>query len=290
MGKNRLLSAIFFICLVFSLNFIAAQPAKHLGLTYRIVGNTVLAEISSGPGEIIMNIPKEVDLFEINTANYSILDFNNYGELIAFSEEKIIIKYTSNSFIEKSGKKTFFISKIRFDNKINLTLFLPESAVLTEPKIIYPYSYDILTDGRSILLNWKDFSSNEILVAYEFIEKGFIIYYLIIFFLIFSIVLFYFFHRKKLEKEKRMLKEKIKSKIAEKPVEEILVKNLFEDEKKIVQYLLSREKNECWTKEILRDLGLSKVKLSRKLRALEQKEIIKKIPYGNENIIRLVKK
>ena len=70
---------------------------------------------------------------------------------------------------------------------------------------------------------------------------------------------------------------------------EEVTKNLFEDEKRIVEYLLKKKGKESWTKEIVRDLGISKVKLSRKLRSLEKKEIIKKIPYGNENKVRVLK-
>ena len=46
---------------------------------------------------------------------------------------------------------------------------------------------------------------------------------------------------------------------------------------------------EAWTKEILKEIGISKVKLSRKIRSLEKKELIKKVPYGNENKIKLTK-
>ena len=67
-----------------------------------------------------------------------------------------------------------------------------------------------------------------------------------------------------------------------------LTRNLFEDEKRIVKYLLEKKSHEAWTKEIIRNLNISKVKLSRKIRSLEEKKIIKRIPYGNENIIRLL--
>ena len=94
------------------------------------------------------------------------------------------------------------------------------------------------------------------------------------------------FERKKYKKRLKKVQIKNKTEISK----EGFTKNLFEDEKKIVEYLLNKKGNESWTKEILKDLEISKVKLSRKLRSLEQKEIIKRIPYGNENRIRLLKK
>jgi uncharacterized membrane protein len=69
-----------------------------------------------------------------------------------------------------------------------------------------------------------------------------------------------------------------------------LTRNLFEEEKKIVEYLVSRKNGESWTKEVARDLNIPKVRLSRKLRNLEQKGLIKRTPYGNENRIKLINK
>ena len=99
-------------------------------------------------------------------------------------------------------------------------------------------------------------------------------------------LIYILFERKKYKKRLKKVQIKNKTEISK----EGFTKNLFEDEKKIVEYLLNKKGNESWTKEILKDLEISKVKLSRKLRSLEQKEIIKRIPYGNENRIRLLKK
>ena len=86
-------------------------------------------------------------------------------------------------------------------------------------------------------------------------------------------------------------KEKVMSKFKKvTPAEkQKMLRNLYEDEKKIINFLLEQKDYECWTKELMRGVDISKVKLSRKLRSLEQKGLIKKIPYGNENRIRLVK-
>ncbi len=64
---------------------------------------------------------------------------------------------------------------------------------------------------------------------------------------------------------------------------------MFEDEKLIVRILLIEKTRELWQKQLEQKTGLNKVKLSRKLRSLEAKGLIEKIPYGNTNKIRLKK-
>jgi len=169
---------------------------------------------------------------------------------------------------------------------------LPEGAVLDESISVSPGPDSTTSDGRRIILSWKDFNDEQILVTYEFLDKNAFFYYTIIVILIIIFIAFYITKQRKFKRELEKHKEKGKNKIKESrkgKKEAELTKNLFEDEKKIVKYLLDKKDNESWTKEILRDLDITKVKLSRKLRSLEQKEIIKRIPYGNENRIRLLK-
>lgn len=72
-------------------------------------------------------------------------------------------------------------------------------------------------------------------------------------------------------------------------VKKEVTRNLLGEEKQIVEYLMDKKGKECWTKEMVHDLGISKVRLSRRLRNLVQKGLVEKIPYGNENRIKLIK-
>ena len=74
--------------------------------------------------------------------------------------------------------------------------------------------------------------------------------------------------------------------IKEKSTEKDITKNLFEEEKKIVEVLLENKEG-IWQKQLQLKTGLTKVKLSRKIRNLEEKGVLEKIPYGNTNKIRL---
>ena len=64
---------------------------------------------------------------------------------------------------------------------------------------------------------------------------------------------------------------------------------MFKDEKKIIELLLKKKDHSSWTKNLVKESGLTKVKLSRTLRKLEEKNLIEKMPYGNENLIKLKK-
>jgi len=68
-----------------------------------------------------------------------------------------------------------------------------------------------------------------------------------------------------------------------------LTRNLFEDEKLVVETLLAADKHELWQKQLELRTKIPKVRLSRKLRSLEAKGLIEKVPYGNTNHIRLKK-
>ncbi len=99
----------------------------------------------------------------------------------------------------------------------------------------------------------------------------------------------FYFQKKKFKKKINWVRER-QDKARRKLINSKKVsvtKNLFGDEKKIVEYLLLKKGKSSWTKELVKELEISKVRLSRKLRSLSEKELIKKEPYGNENKISL---
>jgi uncharacterized membrane protein len=52
---------------------------------------------------------------------------------------------------------------------------------------------------------------------------------------------------------------------------------------------MKKKNNECWTKELVKELGIPKVRVSRKIRSLSEKGILSKEKFGNENRIILNK-
>ncbi|MFW6310710.1 MAG: helix-turn-helix transcriptional regulator [Nanoarchaeota archaeon] len=257
-------------------------------LDYTIIDNKVLVEINlDSVSNYELKLPYDYKALDINT-NYDIID----NKLKIIKAENVSIKYITKSHLEQAKDNSFFIVKGSDSytfNEINLNL--PKEAILNQEPVIFPKNYELETNGRNIIIKWKEIPNSEILVSYEVIQNTgvFLYFFLILLLLILIYVLFNYYKNKK-ENKKQVKKKTPKKSISKKEeLKKSLTKNLFEDEKRIIEYLIEKKDNESWTKDIVKDLNISKVKLSRKLRSLVQKELIKKIPFGNENRIKLIK-
>ncbi len=280
------------IILFYGILFLNLISAVNVGTNYYIYDNKVLVEHNfDSVSNLELIIPKNIEKLDVN-AEYKVETLEKNFLIKINSAENLSINYITWSMIDKRGKKFYFVSKNYLNEFQEVKLVLPETAVLVKEGLIFPEPDEISSDGRSIILRWNDFKEEQILVDYEFIEEKNFIPYIVILIVILFFIGYLIFQREIFKKKIEKIKGKAgknKQKF-EKTKKESLTKNLYEDEKKIAEYLLNKKDNEAWTKEIVRELGISKVKLSRKLRSLEQKELIKKIPYGNENKIRILKK
>lgn len=254
--------------------FLLSLASAQIETNYYIYQNKVLVEYYfDSVSDLELRIPYDVGEPEVNS-EYELEDLGNYYLLKINSAENLSVKYITESMIDKVKNKFYFTSKNYLGDSQKVKLVLPESAVLVQEGIVFPEPDSISSDGRSIILEWDDYNDEQIVINYEFVKDNIFIFYIIILILILFFIGYLIFQKKIKGKPKK---------------HKDLTRNLFEDEKKIIEYLLDK-KDEVWTKEILKDLSISKIKLSRKLRSLEQKELIKKIPYGNENKIKLIKK
>jgi uncharacterized membrane protein len=225
-----------------SLIFLLIPTVFAAQVSYEIVNGKTLTTWKNYSGNL--NIPLDAKILDNNSDK---------------------ISYITSTYIEKDGKKIFFISKDPKQIGADITLTLPEGTLISQKYFIYPKEYSLTTDGRNIILKWINSTDQDVFVPYEIPTKSsWAMYGLIL--LIVLILGGSFYFTKKMKKDRKTL-------------------NLYRDEKRIMDYLLN--KKECWTKEIVKDLGISKVRLSRKLRSLEEKGLIEKEPHGNENRIKL---
>ncbi len=211
--------------------------------TYTIIGKKTLVEIELNESEI--------ELF-------------SFPEDFEYSEEKI--KYVSSSLIEKTSQEYFFIVKEKLHKDSLIKVVLPEGSIIQESSLLFPKNYSLFTNGKNIILTWKNPGEKEIIIQYSFPNKVNLLFYLLLGLVVLLFIFYFYFFKKSQKKEK-------------------YTQNLFKEEKKIMKYLLNKKQG--WTKEISRDLNIPKVRLSRKIRKLEEKGLIEKIPYGNENKIKL---
>lgn len=274
--------SLLILIILLSIPCIFAQ--SHIQENHEIIENKALVTINIDQvSNLEIKLPYGFEALEVNTA-YSI----SQDKLIIRSGQNIEISYITDASIDKAGYKYYFTLDRQFDQPSDVTIYLPEAAILLEDEIVFPKDYEIDSDGRRVILTWQDLDEGEILVAYGFVEDDDWHYIFIIAVLAVIIGAIYYYDKKKLKKAVKQVKQKSKKKQSKEEIEEEITKNLFHEEKEIVHFLLTKKGHEAWTKEIIKETGISKVKLSRKLRSLEAKEVIKKIPYGNENKVRLI--
>lgn len=277
--------------MVVVLVLLVASSALSQGVNYvdyLIDGDEVFVELGFvNASNLDLRLPPDAKSIELNTDGY-ILENHKDHKLIRINEsERLKVSYLTRNLIDRTEDSQFFVMENYFDKPMKVRVILPESAILSKSNIIFPFYYKVTTDGRRIIVSFDDFRDDQILVKYEFMGGSNFFFYFFSFILGGFFVSLYFFRHKvpiriKRELETAKFSEPVKSEGLD------ITRNLFEDEKRIVKFLLHKKNRESWTKELVRGLGISKVKLSRKLRSLEQKELIKKIPHGNENLIRLL--
>jgi uncharacterized membrane protein len=283
--------------LAFVLAVALVMPAVAAsGVDYQVIKDKVLVEMSLDRVEdFSYRLPYGYSVLSVNV-NYDIEDSDSYEMLEISSGENVEISYVTDALIEKTSDKSFFIVKNQLPFESDVRVFLPEGAVLSErgERLVVPDPDGMETDGRRVILSWNSFNESEIVAAYEFVGGMSVwVFVVIVVLFVIAFVASYLVREKKFMRKLRREIEAargISKKKKAGQVKKELTRNLFGEEKKIIEYLMDKKGHECWTKEIVRELGISKVRLSRKLRNLEQKELIKRIPYGNENRIRLVKK
>ena len=276
---------VIFISFIFLLSF-----ASAISYNVDIYDGSALVEIDfEDVYNLEFELPYDARVFETNVDNYELIDFEEYKLLRVNRADDLKISYITNSIIDETSSRSFFIFKNNFDEKLDVSLIIPEGAILGD--LIIPDANEIITDGKRIILKWNDFSEEEIVVDYNFIKERNDFWICVFIILLIAFILFYLYKSRKLKKQIKKYKQKnktVRKKTRERRKKDY-TRNLFGEEKKIIEYLLNKKGNESWTKELARELEISKVRLSRRLRSLEQKQLIEKIPYGNENRIKLLK-
>ena len=270
---------VIFALFLFLVGLVSAQT-----MTYNLVEDKALVEINFGVvRNFELELPYDARTIEVNS-NYELVEMEGSKLLkVGFSSD-LKVSYITDSVVDKSSKRDYFILSNDLEGS-DVTLFLPEGAILDD--LVFPDPNSMTTDGKNIILNWNDLNAEEIVVAYRIINErdNFWFYVLMLLVIVFSV--FYVYRVKNIKR--KIIHSKAKKQRSKDSKKRDVTRNLFGEEKKIIEYLFDKKRHASWTKEIVRDLGISKVRLSRRLRNLKQKGLIEKTPYGNENRIKLLK-
>jgi uncharacterized membrane protein len=220
------------------------------------------------------------------------------GIIISSHSQSAIISYYSSSYLD-NGKSRYFLldfSHINSSEK-SISVTLPEYATLqypldnSEKASIVPHTNNVTTNGVRLTIYWDNDSLSQndaLMVIYRTPQNSgsaWIIALIVLAVIALGAVSYYIVRKvenKKGGSSKAPPRESFKE---YRSVSDITM-NLYDEEKKIV-FEIHNAGGEIWQKELQLKVGLSKVKLSRRLRALEEKKLIEKIPYGNTNKIHL---
>ncbi|MFH1452219.1 MAG: hypothetical protein ABIF88_03545 [archaeon] len=265
--------------IIFCLGFlllIFCSLASASDVIYTLDNNGVFVEFHVDEGDTFL-LPAVYSNLEVSNS------YEQFDNLIFF-QSPVTIRYYSTDYVKEiSSTERLFNAPRQIDSDYSVKLILPKGYFLSEG-LIYPKNYLTASDGKNIVLEWQRFSDDEIIVFYEGSTSSYFwIYVLVIIVLVALIV--YFLQHKKYKRKIRHAGEKHKKKSIDvkKLKEESVTANLFGDEKKIVEYLLTKKGKSSWTKNLVRDLEIPKVRLSRKIRSLVEKGLVRKEVHGNSN-------
>lgn len=185
------------------------------------------------------------------------------------------LRYASSAHTERAS---YFVADLAgIDAELDIvTVQLPSGSSLQrglnqQDASIHPRPRDAFTDGKRLIFTWQGSDlepARAVLVDYDTGMPGPHLLFVVAGALILAGLLIFVTGR------------------PEKNTTD-LTRNLYEEEKQLVEILLAQEDQEMWQKQLVHASGLSKVKVSRKLRNLEKKGVIEKIPHGNTNKIRI---
>jgi|SRR3989344_1106752 len=303
-------SLLFFLIFSLLLAPALASDLQSYDGTYTIIADKVIVEETVTFSEPItsfeMLIPTDAQALEVKGAKFKSEELENARKITISDPQSgtFTLKYITESLIEKTKDEFFLLDLGQLEAaKITVKLTLPEGATLKynldSPKLsIIPKANSIETDGKSIIITWNELNlqqSKALFVIYNEKKSNNLVYgssIAITFLIVISLAL-YLLSRKKTEKQRRVIPPENdalgeESEFPEK-VKENLTRNLFEEERAIMETLLKAKDHELWQKQVALETGISKVKLSRKVRNLEAKGLIEKIPFGNTNKIRIKK-
>ena len=282
------LKSILFLSLALAILFqtqASAESIDNFDVSIQTIGLQSLVSygIKADLPEITINLPADAKIIDCSE-NYT--QENNLVK-VSLTGKKLLLEYSTDSFIEKTSK-TYFTADLNLPAETkNLTvrLILPESSTLEKA---YPEPR-LTSDGQHIILNWNIqnakkslpifivYNEQKGLIASIEVVAGIIGAAIMITFILFLLSL------RKNSKIKDILQTKKKIKL--KGRKEL---HLLESEASVINFL-KKSKGAAWQKQIQLKTGFSKAKLSRLVRNLESRRLVKRIPLGNTNKIKLLK-
>lgn len=198
------------------------------------------------------------------------------------------LSYKELDTLNFAGNEIYFLKKVIFPENFDKAIIRLnlEKGIIVKNSEIFPINYKIETDGEIIFITWtlnnvKKAEAFAIFVNLEETKKESLFFIFVFLFLlilgVFLLVFLKIFHKKNTLKKSK----KVKIKTLEK------YEYLLDSEKKLIEELKKAKRNELWQRQVQSLTGFSKAKVSRLVRNLESRGLIRKISFGNTNKLRL---
>ena len=203
-------------------------------------------------------------------------------EIPSKTTKRVYVEFEREFSVDRIGDIYLFGLEQKIPENVKrfeILVKLPEGAILanlTEMSPVSPEPNLITSDGRRIILSWAKTNVSQaedfrVIAAFERTDSTqednnlFLTSAAVILGLSGIIILLIYFFK---NKEPR-----------------ILAVGLDKDEKKIYEFILLKKQTK--QKEIQKELNMSKARLSKLIRKLEEKELIEKKPVGRTNLIKI---
>ncbi|MDI6806686.1 MAG: hypothetical protein QMD14_02615 [Candidatus Aenigmarchaeota archaeon] len=202
---------------------------------------------------------------------------------LTFERRTLMINFDTSDFLKKVDERVMFIGDFSLNEnieKLYVTLRLDEGLVLTKDQEIFPKNGVVSSDGRRIIVLWRDENvSSEETLKYQLTSEPLITqpvhiiqpWQFIIIATIAALLSTYF-----------VLK-------SWKKPEKIIFSMLDDFERKVMNVIITSG-GKVNQRRVVQQTGLSKAKVSRVVKSLANKKLITVERRGRTNILRIVKK
>ena len=260
------------ILLVAALSLLFVGATVHVTYTLNPQEAHVQYEVVVEQAPITIQIPQDAVDLRVNNASVA------YQRALVVQETgSNTVTYTTQSVLEGRQNPYFVADLTRIESELSgVDVLLAPGAVLAqslnhEQPSINPRPTATSTDGERLIFSWTPQAlepARAIFIRYQTPSA-------------FPLTLVLAISLALIVATILLATTRLKRRVQEKTM------NLYGAEKALVKILLDAPEDGMWQNELVHKSGLSKVKVSRKLRNLEQKGVIEKIPHGNTNRIRL---
>jgi len=215
------------------------------------------------------------------------------GELISCKSENVtaINIQVLSDVVAKAGNTYNFNIQLELKDdvsRVTSLVTLPIGMIIKDENEIFPSGYRTLSNGRNILVYWEleNVSSTQPLgfrVKYQSIQPSPEIFNRFYFLILLLIIALFFVALYALKKRKVIVKKIVRVK-----PEKIVMEVLDEYEKKV--YEIVKEAGKIKQNEIVEKTGFSKARVSRVLKSLAEKKLVKVEKRGRTNMVEALKK